>query len=292
MSKVGRLLELILILTDHSAQFKKESLLEKLAYGSESSFKRDLKTIRESGIKIEIKNNYYHINVQESEFHSHSNLKFIHDLRENLKGEEFDRLSAENKQKHIQHLVDNLRYDTILEAFVAYDDIQLMLLIREAIHVQKSVTLVGYSSSASQRSHDREVEPFEIVAGSKMFWAYEPRSNSNKLYKISRTQDVILRGEWQHTAEHQSQAVDIFGLSSEHCVDIQMRLTRTAYNLILEETTVSKSELSPQAQDKFLLNIPIRNILGFKRFYLGLQEEIELIYPKTLADIEEKFLVK
>jgi predicted DNA-binding transcriptional regulator YafY len=150
--------------------------------------------------------------------------------------------------------------------------------LREAIDLQKMVTLKDYSSPHSKTVSDRIVEPFLLMNNSRDIRCYELRAHANKTFKLSRMGSVeIMDVPWIHEQEHKEVYTDIFMFSGEERHHIILRLGQLSHNLLLEEYPHSESMVSNDGEGFWRFETDVVSFLGIGRFVLGLYTDIQVL---------------
>jgi hypothetical protein len=164
-------------------------------------------------------------------------------------------------------------------------------LLKKAIKQHKCVILHKYASSNSLTVKDRCVEPFMFLGDETDVRAYEPSSDMNKTYKISRIGTVeVLDQSWMYADEHKYAFTDMFLYSGEVRHRVRLRFDVSAYNFMQEEYPHARKCLTKGDDDThWLFETDIANYEGIGRFVLGLYEHIEVIEDDGLkAYLKEK----
>ena len=191
-----------------------------------------------------------------------------------------DRMDDHSVQ--VQHLKQKI--DALYDLHIL-DDVQLreqqaqnVSVIYDAIKYHRCVVLHGYSSGHSQSQRDRVVEPFMFLSGNNEVRAYEPSSRLNKTFRLSRMESVeLLADEWMHEQEHRRVYTDIFHFSDEHLLPVSVRLTRLAYNLLIEEYPKSEAFIVAEGDARWRLDTDVCSYAGIGRFVMGLYDEVEVL---------------
>jgi proteasome accessory factor C len=75
--------------------------------------------------------------------------------------------------------------------------------------------------------------------------------------------------------------MDVFGLTGDAWMDVKLKLSPLAYNLLVEEFPLAKQFAKRRKEGTFFVG-PVRHWKGIGRFVLGLPGEIEVIAPEEL----------
>ena len=76
--------------------------------------------------------------------------------------------------------------------------------------------------------------------------------------------------------------IDVFRISAETQIDVRIRLSLRAYNLLIEEYPLSEQYITEVDGFFWLFDAPVCGFEGIGRFCLGLCDEVEIIKPKQL----------
>lgn len=163
---------------------------------------------------------------------------------------------------------------------------QIVTQLNEAIKAKLQVRLLRYHSSHSDTVTDRLVEPLSFTDDFSQLNAYEPQSQIVKTFKTSRIEDIeVLRQKQENTSV--SAEIDIFGWTGPEPIFVELHLTSTAYQLLVEEYPATRSymeRLRNQEPFTFRLGVEIRDFRGLGRFILGLHKHIQVLQPQGLKD--------
>ncbi len=148
----------------------------------------------------------------------------------------------------------------------------------DAIKFQRQVVLHNYSSPHSNTTKDRYVEPFMLMNNNNEVRCYEPSSQLNKTFKVSRMQNVeMLNMEWAYTQQHREMFTDVFMFSGEQRMPVTLLLGTLAYNLMREEFPQTAAWMQQQPDGRRLLQLEVCSYAGIGRFVLGLYNDIEVL---------------
>lgn len=150
--------------------------------------------------------------------------------------------------------------------------------IYEAIKLKQMVVLKNYSSPHGQTVRDRVVEPFLLMNGNNEVRCYEPASDMNKTFKLSRMGDVqLLDLEWSHENRHRRMYTDVFMFSGEEQLPVRLRLGQLSVNVLCEEYPKATPYIIADGDSHWLLDMPVCSYKGIGRFVLGLYDDIEVL---------------
>lgn len=159
-----------------------------------------------------------------------------------------------------------------------------------AIMEEKIVIIRDYSSPHSGSVSDRKVEPFLLINGNRDVRAYEISSKTNKTFRISRMGAVLPTSkQWIHRNMHKTMFTDHFNFSSEHPVDVCLRLDQLSHNVLLEEYPRAEHDIEQQEDGTWLFKPSVCSMIGIGRFVIGMFDHIEIIdSPELQAYVTEK----
>lgn len=160
---------------------------------------------------------------------------------------------------------------------------RVVQLLSEAINDRVRARLLSYYSARRGTASDRLVEPLQFTDNFRMLVAYEVESKQIKSFKIERIQDVELLGEKQGRHEVPS-GPDIFGMSGDAPIELELGLTPLAYCLLVEEFPATRPfvEADPSLSLPYRFLGEVRSFVGVGRFILGLPGEVEVLAPQEL----------
>lgn len=160
------------------------------------------------------------------------------------------------------------------------DNLQLLY---QAVRERRIVVLRDYSSAHSHARSDRTVEPYLFLQGNNEIRCYEPATDANKTFKVTRIGRVeLLDLLWSHTDRHRPVYTDVFRFSGEERHPIMLRLGVLAANLLKEEYPGAGHLLQPDGDDKWLLSTEVCSFRGVARFVLGLGDDVEVLQSDGL----------
>lgn len=157
---------------------------------------------------------------------------------------------------------------------------QNILQLTQAITGSWKVKLCDYQSASSKTVSDRIVDPVQFDENYTYLWAYDPKHQQQRQFKIERIGKVEILGE-KISSEHLAEALDIFGFSGDSWLELHLLLSMYAGRLLLEEFPRSRAYVEVRGQDYFFKG-QVRDWRGVGRFILGLPGEVEVIEPEGL----------
>ncbi|AXE21947.1 transcriptional regulator (plasmid) [Runella rosea] len=157
--------------------------------------------------------------------------------------------------------------------------------LNDAIKDKRRVRLLRYHSSNSNTTTDRLVEPLSFTDDFSTLNAYEPESQKVKTFKVSRMEDLEVLAELQEN-ELPGPEVDIFGWTGPEPIFVELQLTSTAYQLLMEEYPAARPFAGRTSSPPFAfrLGVEVRDFTGIGRFILGLHQNIAVVQPQGLKD--------
>ncbi len=170
------------------------------------------------------------------------------------------------------------------------DSSKLVVALNEAINEERKVIIHNYSSSSSNETRNRNVEPFAFLSGNAYIWCYDLDDRMNKLFRVSRMGNVQITHEgWTKKSLHERGKTDIFHLTGAEEIHVKLQLDQMAKNLLVEEYPDAMNELSKGVNDTWILDTVCRQIYGIGRFYIGLVEHIRIIDAPELEQYAKQY---
>ena len=194
-----------------------------------------------------------------------------HPLKESIQ----KKLFLNSELKSIPEQILKSRLGKIVEQLVA------------SIEHRSQVVLKSYHSGHSGIIRDRLVEPFDFGPNYETVVAYEPASKTNKYFKIERIGEVLeIDSEWKNEKHHERPTSDIFGISSEEPIRVELIMTLRAYLLLREEYPKSIPYLHKSDNEEFgyIFRGSVNGFKGIGRFVMGLIKDVKILNPKELKE--------
>ena len=155
-------------------------------------------------------------------------------------------------------------------------------LLGEAIAGRKQVILKNYESAHSGTVRDRFVEPFDFTGEYVSVWAYDLEAEENKLFKVTRIDDVIeLDSDWVKESLHRKGYLDVFRMQSMEQIPVKISMTLRAKNLLLEEFPMAMEDLYEE-NGHWILDTKVSRLEGVGRFVIGLAADVRIIDSPAL----------
>lgn len=287
-AKLRRLLELIMYLVKGSYSVKEIS--NKLDTTTRTAY-RYLETLNEAGFVITKTGRKYHIKKLSSDFKNITDLLYFSKEEASILYSAIESIDNGTvmKQELKKKLASIYDFDIVAKAIVQPQHLSNFHLLNEAKVEKKQVRLISYHSANSDKVSDRIVEPFSFTSGLQDVLCYEPETQSNKMFKVSRIGKVeILDTPWQYESRHEEGYIDIFRMRTNEKIPVKAELTVRAANLLMEEYPLSKEYLTKVSDNRWMLQTEVCNMEGIGRFVMGLYDEIRIIDSPELEQYLRK----
>lgn len=149
--------------------------------------------------------------------------------------------------------------------------------IGQGISGKKQIWLKDYYSLSSDTVSDRLVEPVGFSGDYESIHAFELESKSMKVFKIERIGDVVIGSEsWKFESRHELPEQALFGFSGKRKFTVRLKLSKKAYQLMLEEHPNALPFMSIKNRNQYYFQGEIPQLPGLARFILGLPGEIKV----------------
>ncbi len=284
--KLQRLLEMIIFLSS-GLRYTRREIAQRFDIVERSVY-RYIKTFRNAGFVIPSpKDGRYYIDKKSPYF------KEIDELLHFSKEEAFilqkaiHSLSNENvlKQNLIKKLYSLYNSESVADTITNMVQSNNIHQLTKAINQKKKVVLCGYQSANSKVKKDRVVEPFQFTPNFIATWAYDEDSKSCKVFKNTRIESVkMLSDLWDNSALHKTLPLDVFRISSHEQIEVKLRLSIRACELLKEEYPLSEQYIQQIDEKRFEFTTEVCTLDGVGRFVMGLCHEVEVVYPRKLKD--------
>ena len=281
-AKLRRLLELIMYLVRGSYTIKEIS--RKLDTTTRTVY-RYIDTLNEAGFVVTKEDKHYQIKKLSNDFKNITDLLYFSKEDASILYSAIDSIDDGTvmKQDLKRKLASIYDFDIVAKAIVQPQHLSNFRLLNEARLAKHQVRLVSYRSASSDKVSDRIVEPFSFTSGLQDVLCYEPESQSNKMFKVSRIGKVeILETSWQYEGQHEEGYIDIFRMRTNEKIPVRLQLSVRAANLLMEEYPLSKECLTKISDNRWELKTEVCNMEGIGRFVLGLYDEITIIESPEL----------
>jgi predicted DNA-binding transcriptional regulator YafY len=149
--------------------------------------------------------------------------------------------------------------------------------IGRGISEKKQIWLKDYYSLSSETVTDRLVEPVGFSSDYENIHAFELESMSMKVFKVERIGDVVIASEdWENEEKHELPGQAIFGFTGKNKFKVKLKLSKRAYQLMLEEHPNALPFMSIKNRNHYYFQGEIPQLPGLARFILGLPGEIKV----------------
>lgn len=285
--KLERLLHLMMLLSGNTC-YTVEELAERMDTSSRSIY-RYIDTFRAAGFTIYKEGPYVRMGKESPFFKDISQL--IHFSKEEayMLHQAIEAIDNNNqiKQNLKKKLASVYNSKIIAESVVKGQHADSIRRLIDAYEQKKQVVLHNYSSAHKQTVSDRLVEPFAFTTNYVEVWCYEPQSQRNKLFRISRIGAVeIINANWSHEASHKEGFTDVFRMSSfdGEKYPVALQLNRRAYNILIEEYPLAERDTQRISPDYWLFKTEVSNYIAIARFVLGLAADIKIVDSPELKE--------
>ncbi|MGM0946226.1 MAG: helix-turn-helix transcriptional regulator [Bacteroidota bacterium] len=154
---------------------------------------------------------------------------------------------------------------------------RLVDLIGLGIQNRKQIWLKDYYSLSSDTTSDRLVEPVAFSSNYESIHAFEPESQSMKIFKIERIGEVVLADQdWKFAKKHEIPESSLFGFSGKRRFTVKLKMSKKAYQLMQEEYPNARPFMFIKNRNQYFFKGEIPHLPGLGRFILGLPGEIKL----------------
>lgn len=288
--KLERLLRLMKMLTANTT-YSVDQLAERLEMSRRTIY-RYIDTFREAGFVIKKTGDCIRLDKESPHFKDISQLVHFteeeaHILKSAIENIDDTNLLKQNLKKKLYSVYDNKNLaDTVVRGKNAPNIHRLI----DAIENHHQVTLCGYRSGHGGEMRDRHVEPFGFTTNYVEVWCYDLDSNSCKLFKTARIQNVEKGDNWQYEKNHKKGFIDIFRMHGEKKINIKLELGMLSYNLLCEEYPLAERDISPAGHQKWMLETQVAGMAGVGRFVIGLLDDIRIIDSPELELYVKQYL--
>ncbi len=279
--KIDRLLRIMKMLTGNTSATIGQ-LARRLGI-SERSVYRYIDTFREAGFVIRKKGEVYRIDKSSPYFRDISQLVHFTEEEAYILKSAIESIDENNliKQNLKKKLYTVYNYKILAETIAKGKNAVNVNRLVDAIGEERQVILRNYSSAHTHVIRDRLVEPFAFTTNYIQVWAWEPESQRNKLFKLSRIGEVeILEDPWKDKPRHEAGFIDIFRIHSHKLLPVQLKLSLRAATLLTEEYPLAERELKKISDNEWILHTNICKYDGVGRFVAGLADDVEIMEPE------------
>ncbi len=283
--KIERVLRLMTLMSG-SRLYTVDELADKLDTSYRSIY-RYIDTFKDCGFAVEkVRGNVYRLAKLSPKYPNLDKLVYFSEEEAYLVNHLIDRLDPTNALKAgLQRKLAAIYSSTSIADYIdKQSNAANVEALSAAVRDRCAVRLLRYESGHSGQVRDRHVEPFGFTTNYIDVWAYDLEDGRNKIFKISRMEEVeVLDGEpWAHEREHERQGMDVFRMAGREEFRIRLRLSMKAKNLLVEEYPLAERDLLPDGDGAWILDTGICAVAGVGRFVAGLPGEIEILEGEPL----------
>lgn len=289
--KIERMLRLMKMLTANTL-YTVDDLAERLDMSRRTVY-RYIDTFREAGFVIKKSGNHIRLDKESPHFKDISQLVHFTEeeaaiLKRAIESIDDTNLLKQNLKRKLYSVYDNkILADTVVRGANATNVRRLI----EAIEQRRQVILRDYRSAHGGAVRGRRVEPFAFTANYVQAWCYDTESDSCKLFKLSRIGSVEpLDDEWRNADRHAEGFIDIFRMNGKRRLPVRLRLGLLARNLLIEEYPLAERDLTPDGDDRWILETEVADYAGVARFVTGLLDDIEIVGTPELDRYIDDYL--
>ncbi len=291
MNKAQRLVTLLLVLSKGSGA-SREQCMNYLEF-SESTFYDYMRELREMGFEIKRTNDRYSLDVKGSECKFFGQLYPLDSEDEYLLFKAIEGLNHSVKKQ--QHLIMKLKVllgnDEYIDKLLPQKEGELLRIIQKSIQNKKQVFVPNYSSGKSLKRKEYKLEPFYVLDGLEMFWAFDVKSQKNKLFKFCRIEELHETPfDFQYERHHTKDEVDDFDFGGVPAKFVRFELDFLARNLLIEEYPRSEKNIREYGENLFVYEAKCVSFDGPARFVLGFTEHCRVLGDEKFRQfIENKY---
>lgn len=288
--KLERELEMLILLTENRG-YTVEKASERLGI-SRRNFYYYLEFFRDCGFLVVKESGMYRID-RNSPFFKRivERVSFTEDeavvMRRLLEKTDGRNALVENLKMKLDRFYD---FSIITNDHVNEQSAHVISQLYDAIKYKQMAILRGYTSPHGRTKRDRLVEPYLLMNDNHEVRCYEPSSEMNKTFKVSRIEDVeVLAEQWVNEAAHRQMHTDVFMFSGEELMPVELRLGTLACQMMKEEYPQTARSMELDGDGHWLLKLNVCSFAGIGRFVLGLFDDIEVLGSEAfLQYISEK----
>lgn len=251
---------------------------------SKRSIYRYIQTLEAAGFFIEKNDNRFKITSKHPSLDISNILQFVQDKTPHTEGDNTGE-DSEYKHKLAQKLFSLYDFDKVARTLVKNEDTENILYLISAIKNENQVILKNYRSANSKTIRDRLVEPVGFSYRYDAFWAFDTEDKKNKQFITSRVSKVEIRNAgFKYKSFHKKGETDAFRISGPRAIEVQLKLTLRACNLLLEEYPAAESDIEMLSTGEYLLTTKVYGFEGVGRFVMGLPGDVRIIIPNSLKE--------
>lgn len=285
--KIERVLRLMTLMSG-SVGYTIDELARKLETSGRSIY-RYIDTFRACGFAVEkVRGNVYRLAKLSPRYPDLDKLVHFSEEEACLVNHLIDRLDPTNALKAgLQRKLAAIYSSTSIADYIdKRSNAANVEALSRAVREKKAVRLLRYESGHSGQVRDRFVEPFGFSTNFIDAWAFDLEDGRNKIFKISRMEEVEVLEDrpWTREAEHERLGMDVFRMAGREAFRVRLRLTMKAKNLLVEEYPLAERDLTPDGRGGWILDTGICAVAGVGRFVSGLAGEVEILDGEALRE--------
>jgi len=292
--KIERVLHLMTLMSG-SVDYTVEELAEKLDTSYRSIY-RYFDTFKASGFAVEKVHGVYRLARYSPRYPDLDKLVHFSEEEAYLVNHLIDRLDPTNALKAgLQRKLAAIYSSTSIADYIdKRSNAANVEALSRATREKKAVRLRRYESGHSGQIRDRHVEPFGFTTNFIDVWAYDLEDGRNKIFKISRMEEVDVQEDepWTCEARHERLGMDVFRMAGREEFRVRLRLSMKAKNLLVEEYPLAERDLSPEVGGTWILDTGICAVAGVGRFVCGLAGEIDILEGDPLREYLRDYVKK
>jgi predicted DNA-binding transcriptional regulator YafY len=282
--KIERMLRLMTLMSG-SVEYTIDELADRLDTSYRSIY-RYIDTFKACGFAVEkIHGNIYRLARLSPRYPDLDKLVYFSEEEAYLVNHLIDRLDPTNSLKAgLQRKLAAIYSSTSIADYIdKRSNAANVEALSRAVREKKPVRLIHYESGHSGQIRDRRVEPFGFTTNFIDVWAFDLEDGRNKIFKISRMEEVEVQEDesWCREAAHERLGIDVFRMAGREEFRVRLRLTMKAKNLLVEEYPLAERDLR-QEGDGWILETGICAVAGVGRFVAGLAGEVEILEGEPL----------
>ncbi len=283
-AKLRKMLEIIILMSGN-LRYTIDEIAQKADITQRTVY-RYIDTFKQAGLVLSNNNGYINIDRQNSEFKDISQLLHFSEEEGFILSRAIHAIDDNHviKANLVRKLYSLYNFDRVAQTIIKKEHSETVHNIIQAIHQNKQVELLNYQSANSQTIYNRVIEPFAFTTNYIAIWAFEPKTQQNKLFKTARVGAVnILQNNWQYKNLHNQGFIDVFRISSLNKTNVVFDMRLRAKNLLIEEYPLAEQYITKLDNYKYRFNGFVCNFEGVARFILGLCNEVDIIEPNELV---------
>ena len=292
--KIERVLRLMTLMSGN-VEYTVDELADKLDTSYRSIY-RYIDTFKGCGFAVEkIHGNIYRLAKMSPRYPDLDKLVYFSEEEACLVNHLIDRLDPTNALKTgLQRKLAAIYSSTSIADYIdKRSNAANVEALSRAVREKKAVRLVRYESGHSGQIRDRRVEPFAFTTNFIDVWAYDLEDGRNKIFKISRMEEVEVLEDvpWTQETAHERLGMDVFRMAGRVAFRVRLRLSMKAKNLLTEEYPLAERDLTPDGEG-WILDTGICAVAGVGRFVSGLAGEIQILDGEPLRDYLRDYSAK